>query len=127
MIAAALLAACSNSKSPAEACAEAARRGVDAMVEEARGRVATAPLPDDIKAQMVQRQKRLDQAGAKMRAVFTHRCVEDRWSKAALGCYVKVTSVDELRACRTQLTAEQAATLQRDETDLLADGPAATP
>ncbi len=117
----ALLAACSSkSKDPATACAEAAKHGVDAMINQARGRLASTPLPDDVKARMMERQARLENAGSKMRAVFTNRCVDDKWAPAALTCYMKVGSLEDMRACRKQLTAEQQAKLQKDELELLA-------
>ncbi len=105
---------------PAQACADAAKQGVDAMINQARGRLAGAQLPDDVRARMMERQKRLEGAGGKMRAVFTNRCVEDKWSNAVLACYRKVTSLEEMRACRRQLTPEQQAKLQKDELEMLA-------
>lgn len=119
----ALLAACGSKKTPTEACAEAAKHGVDTMIVQARGRIAGAELPDDVKARVMERQKKLENAGSKMRAVFTNRCVDDKWSSAALGCLNKAASLDELRECRKQLTPEQQAKLQRDELDLLAGNP----
>lgn len=116
-----LLVACgSKSKDPATACADAAKRGIDAMINQARGRLAASQLPEDIRAQMLERQKRLESAGSKMRAVFTNRCVDDKWTTAVLGCYMKVSSLEDMRACRKQLTAEQQAKLQKDELELLA-------
>ncbi len=115
-----LLAACGSKKTPTEACAEAAKHGVDTMIAQARGRIGSAPLPDDVKVRVMERQQKLEHAGGKMRAVFTNRGVDDKWSAAVLGCYNKVTSLDEMRTCRKQLTPEQQAKLQRDELDLLA-------
>lgn len=117
--------ACSGkTQTPAEVCAAAAKRGVDAMIDQARGRIADAKLPDDIKAQVQERQQRLESAGGKMRAVFTNRCVDDKWSSGVTGCYMKVISLEDMRACRKQLTAEQQARLQNDELELLAGPPA---
>jgi hypothetical protein len=115
-----VLAACGSKKTPTEACAEAAKHGVDTMIAQARGRIAGAELPDDVKARVMERQQKLENAGTKMRAVFTNRCVDDKWSTAALGCFNKAASLDEMRACRKQLSPEQQAKLQRDELDLLA-------
>lgn len=117
------LAACgSKSKDPTTACADAAKHGVDAMINQARGRLAGTPLPEDVKARIMERQARLEKAGSKMRAVFTNRCVDDKWSTTVLGCYMKVTSLEDMRACRKLLTAEQQARLQKDELELLAGG-----
>jgi len=109
-------------KDPAQACADAANQGVDAMIEQARARLAAAQLPEDVRARVMERQKRLEGAGGKMRAVFTNRCVDDKWSRAVIGCYLKVTSLDEMRACRMQLTPEQEAKLQTAELELLTVG-----
>lgn len=115
------LAACSSkAKDPATACADAAKHGVDAMINQARGRLAETPLPEDVKARIMERQARLESAGSKMRAVFTNRCVDDKWSTTVLTCYTKVASLEDMRACRKQLTAEQQAKLQKDELELLA-------
>jgi hypothetical protein len=116
----ALLAACGSKKTPTEACAEAAKHGVEAMINQARARISTAELPEDVKARVMDRQQKLEQAGTKMRAVFTNRCVDDKWSGAVLACYNKSVSLEDMRACRKQMSPEQQAKLQRDELDLLA-------
>jgi DNA repair exonuclease SbcCD ATPase subunit len=110
----------SKSQDPATTCAEAAKRGVDAMIKQARGRLAGAQLPEDVRVRVQERQNRLEAAGSKMRAVFTNRCIDDRWAPAVLSCYMKVASLEDMRACRKQLTAEQQARLQKDELELLA-------
>jgi len=116
------LVACGKEQTPAQQCASAAKHGVDAMIDQARGRVANAQLPDDVKQRILARQQRLETASARMRTVFTDRCVADKWSKKVLDCYAKISTLEDMRACRTQLTAEQQAALQRDELALLSEG-----
>ena len=121
-------AACGGSKQaePAQACATAAQHGVDAMINQAKGRLASAKVPDDVRARMMARQQKLEGVGAKMRALITNRCVEDKWPTAVVDCWTKAGKLEEIRACRAQLAPEQQARLQKDELDLFA-APAGPP
>ena len=77
------LAACgSKSKDPATACSEAAKRGVDAMINQARGRLAASQLPEDVRARMLERQNRLEGAADQTVASVVSR---DRNGKVIVG------------------------------------------
>lgn len=119
--------ACRQRKDPGGACDAAARNGVDAMIKQSRARIEDAQLPDDIKKQIVDRQKRVEDAGARMRAVFASRCVDDKWAPDVVSCFVTGTTLDEMRACRTKLTPAQHAALQTAELELLAGGEVTPP
>lgn len=121
----ALLAACGGEKrtDPKAACTEAARVAVDAMLKQARSRLDEAGLPDAARAQVVDRTQRFEAMAPRQRAVLANRCIDDTWAAAVVRCYAAATSLDDTRACRSQLTAEQAAALQRDELELLVERP----
>jgi hypothetical protein len=113
---------CGNkTASPTTKCDDAARLTVSAMVKRANDRLATAPMPPNVRATIEERTKKLEELAPRLRAVVTNRCVDDKWSAAVIACYAKVTSVDEERACRDKLSVEQQAKLQKDELDLFAD------
>lgn len=114
--------ACKQRKDPGSACEAAARNGVDAMIKQSRARVDDAQLPDDIKKQIVDRQKRVEDAGSRMRAVFASHCVDDKWAPEVVTCFVSGKTLDEVRACRAKLTPAQHAALQTAELELLAGG-----
>lgn len=118
--------ACGNkSTSATTKCADAAQKGVDAMVARARERAQSAQLPADVRAKIDERTKKLEELAPRLRAVITNRCVDDKWPADVIDCYAKVTSIDESRACRAKLSAEQQAKVQKDELDLFsgAQGP----
>ncbi|HEY5949653.1 MAG TPA: hypothetical protein VIV40_29365 [Kofleriaceae bacterium] len=101
-------------------CAQAAQQGVDALVKRAHDRLATAQLPPDVRTKMEERTKKLDELVPRLRALLTNRCVDDKWPVAVIDCYAKITSMDELRACRSKLSPEQQAKVQKEELDLMA-------
>lgn len=104
----------------AMSCDEAARRAVDALVKRTRDRLASAKLPDDVRANMEERAAKLDAMAPRLRAVIENHCTDDRWPPTVIECHAKITSMDELRACRAHLSADQQARVQRDELELLA-------
>jgi len=113
--------ACGNkSASATSRCAEAAQKGVDAMVARAHERANSAQLPADVRAKIEERTKQLEATAPRLRAVITNRCVDDKWPAAVIDCYAKVTSMDESRACRATLSPEQQAKVQKEELDLFA-------
>jgi hypothetical protein len=75
---------------------------------------------------MTDRADKLEAMAPRLAAIVRNRCVDDSWPRVAVTCYQGATSVDDLRSCRAQLTAEQQATLQREELDLMA-APASLP
>lgn len=108
-------------------CADAARAGVDAMVQGAKERIASAQVPAEARDAMDERTRQLDALAPRLRAVITHRCVDDDWRADAIACFAKVKSMDDMRACRDKLAPDQQAKLQAEELDLYAAGPAAPP
>ncbi len=104
----------------AMSCDEAARRAVDGLVKRTHDRLAGAKLPDDVRASMEERAAKLDAMAPRLRAVIANRCADDRWPPAVIECHAKVTTMDEVRACRAHLSKDQQANVQRDELDLLA-------
>lgn len=120
-----LLAACG--KPPVDhkkACAEAGTNGVEVMVNAARSRLDDPRIPVDARAQITQSVERLDALAPRQKAVLTNRCVDDKWPTTVVACYTRAVSLDEVRACRGQLSPEQASALQKDELALAA-GPLA--
>lgn len=120
-----LLAACG--KPPVDhtkACAEAGKNGVDVMVKAARGRLDDPRIPVDARAQITESIERLETLAPRQKAVLTNRCIDDTWPTTVVACYTRAVSLDEVRACRSQLSSEQQASLQRDELALAA-GPLA--
>ena len=116
-----LLAACGkNPADPRAACADAANKGVDAMVRRATDRLTQSPMPDNVRATMLERTTKLGELAPKLKAVFTNRCVDDKWSRDVIDCYAKSSSVDEMRTCRGKLPQAAAQGLMRDEMDLMA-------
>lgn len=120
-----LLAGCG--KAPVDhtkACAEAGRNSVDVMVTAARGRLDDLRIAVDARAQISESIERLETLAPRQKAVLTNRCIDDKWPTKVVACYTRGGSLDEIRACRTQLTSQQQASLQRDELALAA-GPLA--
>src|SRR5690606_32881605 len=104
----------------AMSCEEAARRAVDSLLERTHDRLAGAKLPGDVFADMEQRAGNLDAIAPRLRTVIANHCTDDRWPPSVIECHAKITSMDELRACRAHLSADQQASVQRDELALLA-------
>jgi hypothetical protein len=104
----------------AKACGEAGRNSVDVMVKAARARLDDPRIPADARAQITSRTETLDALAPRQKAVVTNRCLDDAWPSAVIGCYTRAVSLDEVRACRAQLSTEQASALQRDELALAA-------
>lgn len=125
-IAFALCACGKRAEDPKAACASAANRGVTAMVSRATERLATADVPDDARAVMTERTTKLRELAPKLKAVFTNRCVEDKWPRDVIDCYASASAVDEMRACRGKLPPGASTALMKDEMDLMAGtmGPA---
>jgi hypothetical protein len=116
----------------AKACAEAGSASVDVMVTAARGRLDDPRIPADARAQIGVRTEELEALAPRQKAVVTNRCIDDVWPTSVVSCYTRAVSLDEVRACRAQLSTEQADKLQRDELALAAGPPvpaglAATP
>lgn len=82
-------------------CAEAAGHQVDALL--ARPHAA-----------------KLDEIAPRLRALIANRCVDDRWPAEAIECTAKAASMDDVRACRAKLTADQRSKVQADELELYA-------
>jgi hypothetical protein len=118
---AAALAGCGKRGNQATAqCAEAAQKGVDAMVALTKERLAKAQLPPEVRAKMEERTKKLEELAPRLRAVITNRCVDDKWPAEVIECTGKVTTMDDVRTCRAKLTPEQQAKVQKEEMDLYA-------
>jgi hypothetical protein len=94
------------------------------MVKAARARLDDPRIPADARAQITERTGMLETLAPRQKAVVTNRCVDDAWSAAVVTCFTRAVSLDEVRACRAQLTAEQGDKLQHDELALAA-GPLA--
>src|SRR5512143_2917818 len=101
-------------------CADAAKKGVAAMLQRQRARLATAPLPDDIRATMEERTKQLELIAPRLEAVFVNHCVDDRWPTAVIDCYAKAAGIDDQRTCRQLLPPDAQQKLQADEMNLVA-------
>ena len=71
----------------AAACADGAAKAVSALPGGLTGPAAEVP--------------------AKLRAILTARCTEDRWPAAPIDCYAKVHDMMGMKACRELLPADQ--------------------
>ena len=101
-------------------CADAAKKGVAAMLQRQRARLASAPLPDDIRATMEERTKQLELLAPRLEAVFANHCVDDRWPAAVIDCYAKAAGIDAQRTCRQLLPPDAQQKVQADEMNLVA-------
>jgi hypothetical protein len=120
VLALALVACGRKADDPRRACADAANKGVDAMIRRANDRLTTAKLPDDVRATMMERTSKLGELAPRLKAVFANRCVDDKWPREVIDCYGKASSVDEMRSCRGKLPGDSATRLMKDEMDLMA-------
>jgi hypothetical protein len=100
---AASLAGCGKRGTDATAhCADAAHHQVDALL--ARPHAA-----------------KLDEIAPRLRALIANRCADDTWPAEAIDCTAKAASMDDVRACRAKLTADQRSKIQADELELYTD------
>jgi len=49
-----------------------------------------------------------------LQAVYTRRCIEDKWPVAVLRCHAGATSMSAMKLCRGRLPREQSAKLQAE-------------
>jgi hypothetical protein len=121
LVAFALLASACGSKTSTKApsCADATGRAVDGMVKRAKDLATTPGLAPDAAKQIDERTKQLDALAPRWRALLANHCTDDKWPPAVIECHGRVTSMDELRACRATLSAEQQAKVQNDELALM--------
>lgn len=106
-----------------KACAEAGKNGVDVMIKTARARLDDPRIPTDARAQITESIEMLERLAPRQKAVLTNRCIDDKWETTIVTCITRAVSLDEVRACRAQLTQTQADQLQRDELALSAGPP----
>lgn len=90
------------------------------MLQRQHARLATAPLPDDIRATMEERTKQLELIAPRLEAVFANHCVDDKWPTAVIDCYAKAAGIDEQRTCRQLLPPDAQQKVQTDEMNLVA-------
>lgn len=110
----------SSAPDAATRCAEAARKGSDAMLARAQERLATSKLPDGVRARMEERTRQLEVLAPRLAAVLANRCIDDRWSADVIACIASASDMDAQRSCRANLPAEHQAKLQQEELALLA-------
>ena len=129
LLALSALGACGGHKQtePTQACASAAQRAVDAMINQTKKRLDKPGLSEDTKQRILARAKRQEGTGAKMRGAITNRCVEDKWPAAVVDCWNKADDLEAIRTCRKQLPPDAQARLQKDELETFVDGGDATP
>jgi hypothetical protein len=106
--------------SSAASCATAAKSAVETMVKRAKDRIASSPMPEDIRAKMEERTNKLDELRPRFVALITNRCTDDKWPADVVNCYGKAAGVEDMRACRGKLAQELQNKLMREEMDLMA-------
>lgn len=106
---------------PAKACRDAGAHGVDVMVQAARTRLDDPRIPADARSQITESIETLERLAPRQKAVLTNRCIDDKWAANVVACFTRAVSLDDVRACRTQLSSAQASALQRDELALASE------
>ena len=104
-----LFAGCKKSGSAASQCSSAISKGVDKMIAirkeklEAQG----SNLPPELKARIAESAKNMDKVSGALKQAMTNRCTADKWSADVVKCYDAASSMEEIRACRQKLPADQ--------------------
>ncbi len=117
------LVACSKKQDAgpaAPSCDAAAKTAVEAMVQRAKDRLASARLPADIRTKMEERTKKLDEIRPRFVALIANRCTDDKWSPEVVACYSKASSVEQMRDCRGKLPEPLQQKLMSEEMNLMA-------
>ena len=116
----AMLAACGsksdksadNAGGGGDACTVAATKAVDlsmgARLKRLESRGSAGSDMSDVKA-------KLEEQATKFKGVMAKRCTDDKWSQDVIDCYTNAASRDVLMSCRTKMTPDQQAALQKEE------------
>lgn len=94
-----VLGAAGCKKAPPPSCDQVAK-GLDAVVQ---NQLKSSPMAasEHVKGIVLS-------AGARMKAVMTTRCAQDKWSSEMITCVAAATDNQSMTACKAKLSADQA-------------------
>ncbi len=121
LLALSLFAGCKKGGSAASQCSDAVGKGVDKMIAMRKQKLDEqgSNLPPELKARMDERSKKMGEVATALKQAITNRCTEDKWPEEVIKCYDTAASMEELRACRQKLPADQQTKLQSEEMQVM--------
>ncbi len=121
LLALSLFAGCKKGGSAASQCSDAVGKGVDKMIAMRKQKLDEqgSNLPPELKARMDERSKKMGEVATALKQAITNRCTEDKWPEDVIKCYDTAASMEELRACRQKLPADQQTKLQSEEMQVM--------